>query len=350
MDIQSPRRPDHWQPDFEQLLRVLRRQPTDRPVLYELFMNYRLYVDAAGHEPTYYAPDQLGEVAMIAHGFANLGYDYFTPWRWSDFRFAKGDKHKAQSISQNEGGLIFDRASFEAYAWPDADAAAYVDTMKLAQLMPDGVKMVPSGPGGVLENTIDLVGFERLCFMILDEPDLAQDVFDAVGSCLLGYYRHCLAQDVVGAIMVNDDWGFKTQTMLSTEQMRRYVFPWHKKIVAAAHEAGRPAILHSCGYPGDIFEDIIQDMAYDAKHSYEDTIIPPEQAYERWGDRIAIMGGIDVDFLCRSSAQQIHNRARKLLAQTGASGGYALGSGNSIPEYIPRENYLAMVQAAWEGW
>jgi len=26
--------------------------------------------------------------------------------------------------------------------------------------------------------------------------------------------------------------------------------------------------------------------------------------------------------------------------------GYALGSGNSIPKYVPLENYLAMVRAA----
>ena len=27
-------------------------------------------------------------------------------------------------------------------------------------------------------------------------------------------------------------------------------------------------------------------------------------------------------------------------------GGYALGSGNSIPYYVPQENYLAMIAAA----
>lgn len=26
--------------------------------------------------------------------------------------------------------------------------------------------------------------------------------------------------------------------------------------------------------------------------------------------------------------------------------GYALGSGNSIPDYVPTENYLAMIRAA----
>ena len=51
--------------------------------------------------------------------------------------------------------------------------------------------------------------------------------------------------------------------------MRRLVFPWHKKIVEAAHSHGKPAVLHSCGYFQDIIEDVIEDMGYDGRHSYE---------------------------------------------------------------------------------
>ena len=57
-------------------------------------------------------------------------------------------------------------------------------------------------------------------------------------------------------------------------------------------------ILHSCGH----FERILDDMAaigIDGRHSYEDMILPVEEAYERYRDRFAIIGGIDVDFVCR---------------------------------------------------
>ena len=70
-----------------------------------------------------------------------------------------------------------------------------------------------------------------------------------------------------------------------------------------------------------------------------------QQAYEKWGSRIAILGGIDVDFLCRAPLSAIRQRSRALLEQT-ACRGYALGSGNSIPEYVPDENYFAMIEPA----
>jgi uroporphyrinogen decarboxylase len=71
-------------------------------------------------------------------------------------------------------------------------------------------------------------------------------------------------------------------------------------------------------------DDIIDKMKYDAKHSFEDTIEPVEDAYERWGNRIAILGGIDLDFLCRSTPDEIRHRCTKMLARAAKKGGYAL--------------------------
>ncbi len=206
------------------------------------------------------------------------------------------------------------------------------------------MKFIVSGPGGLLENVIDLVGFENLCFMIYEDEDLVKAIFDSVGSRLLRFYEICSSLVPVGALIVNDDWGFKTQTILSPETLRQFVFPWHKKMVEAIHENGKYAILHSCGNLSAVIDDVVDDMKYDAKHSYEDTILPVEQAYELWHSRIAILGGIDMDFLVRSSPELIRERSEKILMQT-QSFAYALGSGNSIPAYVPIENYKSMISA-----
>jgi uroporphyrinogen decarboxylase len=150
----------------------------------------------------------------------------------------------------------------------------------------------------------------------------------------------------VGACISNDDWGFKTQTLLSVADLRRYVFPWHVKIVEAIHAAGKPAILHSCGEAREIMDDIITRMRYDGKHSYEDVIMPVEEAYDRWAGRIAILGGIDVDFIVRSEPREIFKRSRAMLERAAARGGFALGTGNSVPEYIGDEKFFAMTRAA----
>ena len=93
-------------------------------------------------------------------------------------------------------------------------------------------------------------------------------------------------------------------------------------------------------------DDLIDDLKFDGKHSYEDKILPVEQAYEKWADRIAILCGMDLDFICRSAPAAITQRSREMLKRAESRGGYALGTGNSVPEYVPQENYLAMIEAA----
>ena len=51
-----------------------------------------------------------------------------------------------------------------------------------------------------------------------------------------------------------------------------------------------------------------------------------------------------MDFLVRASVEEIRERSLNLLKLT-SKGGYALGSGNSIPEYIPFEKYRSMTES-----
>jgi len=179
--------------------------------------------------------------------------------------------------------------------------------------------------------------------LLYDDPQLAADIFENVGERLVRYYRQCVQYKTVGACISNDDWGFKTQTMLSLEHMRKYVFPWHKLIVETIHSAGQPAILHSCGYAEDIMDDMINNMRYDGKHSFEDNIMPVEKAYVKWGRKIAILGGIDLDFVCRASVEAIRKRANAMLGLASKNGGYALGTGNSVPEFVDDDKYFALI-------
>lgn len=332
------------EPDFEDLLAVLQRQTPKRATLYELFLNDELYGILAG-DTAANAPEHLAGTARTIAAMRNAGYDYI-PGGIPGFHFDTGTRTHANTYSLNDGAVIGDRKSFDAYDWPDVARTNHAQLDEVAPLLPAGMKILAMGPGGVLENAISLVGYESLCIMIIDDEQLAFDIFEAIGSRLVAYYTKAVTYDSVGGIVGNDDWGFKSQTMLSPADMRRFVFPWHRDLVAAAHAAGKPAIQHSCGNRQQILDDICDDIQYDGVHSYEDTIQPVEDAYEQYGSRTAIIGGMDVDFMVRRSPEEIYERSTAMLDQTAGRGGYALGSGNSIAPYIPHINYYAMVQAA----
>lgn len=329
-------------PDFNNLLAVLRKKSPSRPTLFEFFLNDPLEQKLAGWECPPVGEIQQHQCRIEA--FARAGYDYTTLYA-SDFTFKHGELQKKSSISANDGYVIYDRPTFDSYVWEDPRAYYNGRLERLERYLPDGMKFIVYGPGGVLENIISLVGFDNLCYMLADDPELVGMVADKIGQALYDYYEQIVGYDCVGAIISNDDWGFNTQTMLSGADLRKYVFPWHKKFVQLAHSAGKPIILHSCGQLNAVMDDIIFDMQYDAKHSYEDKIEPVEQAYDRLKGKIAVLGGMDLDYVCRMPLEEVYNRSFAMLNKTGCCG-YALGTGNSIPTYVPDEQYFAMILSA----
>jgi len=359
------------EPDFDNLLAVLRREEPSRPTLFEFFLNGPLYErlvaaapvarNAVARNPAAQNPvaepaasaapvdgaatrPDLANALLLVEAFRAAGYDYATISP-PGCRFPAGDVDQIETRSLNEGAVIVDRASFEAYPWPDMAAGDYGLLDEVAAHLPPGMKLVVPGPMGVLENVIRLVGYDQLCYIIADDAGLAQAIFDGVGSRLVDYYERVVQHPAVGAVIGNDDWGFKTQTMLAPDDMRRFVFPWHARHVEVAHGAGVPAILHSCGNRREIWDDIVDDMGYDGVHSYEDAIQPVEEAYEAFGRRIAILGGIDVDFVIRETPEAVYERSAAMLDRAAGRGSFALGTGNSVPAYVPDDHYFAMIRA-----
>jgi uroporphyrinogen decarboxylase len=93
-------------------------------------------------------------------------------------------------------------------------------------------------------------------------------------------------------------------------------------------------------------EDLIEDVKIDGKHSFENAIIPIQDFQARFGRRIAVLGGLDVNILSTQSPEEVRKGTRHLIETCGSRGRFAIGSGNSIPSYVPVENYLAMVDEA----
>jgi uroporphyrinogen decarboxylase len=334
-------------PNFENMVALLRNEAPERPTLFEFSINLPLCKKLADNDVPVSTDHALYPDLTNIYAFRNAGFD-FCAIRLPDFYFPISDFAQKHTRSLNAGSQIKDRVSFENYQWPDPDMVDYSILDRLSPYVPEGMKLIVFSPDGILENAISLTGFDLLCMKIYEQPDLVQDIFNEVGSRLTGYYENCLRYDVIGAVFCNDDWGFRNQTMFSPDHLRTYIFPWYRRIVAAAHRAGKPAALHSCGQLEAVMDDIIDDMKFGGKHSWEDNILPVEEAYQKYGSRSAILGGIDVDFICRSAPEQVYKRSKNMVNVSRKSGGFALGTGNSVPEYVPDQNFYAMIQSVLE--
>ena len=243
-------------------------------------------------------------------------------------------------------GVISTWEDFERYPWPKVEEADFSAFEYLSKHLPEGMGLIVSHGGGVFEHLWGLMSYEGLCVASLENPELVQAVADRLGELMVGFYRQVLEIDRIIAVFPGDDLGFRTGTLLSPAALRRFILPWHKRFATIAHEHGLPYFLHSCGNMRQIMEDLIEDVKLDGKHSFEDAIIPIQDFQGLYGERIAVLGGMDIDLLGSGSAEAVREHAHFLLETCGRRGRFALGSGSSIASYIPLENYLAMVDEA----
>jgi uroporphyrinogen decarboxylase len=61
------------------------------------------------------------------------------------------------------------------------------------------------------------------------------------------------------------------------------------------------------------------------------------------GHRIALCGNIDLAYtLTRGTPEEVDAEVKERIRHVAPGGGYVLGSANSVPEYVPIENFNAM--------
>ena len=241
-------------------------------------------------------------------------------------------------------GPITNWEEFEQYEWPDPHAPGLMSEVEWwAEHLPGDMCLLAGGLGHFCEFLTWIMGYETLCFALYDQRDLVKVIADRLCEYFKVVNGRVLAVDRVEMIFPSDDMGFKGGTLISPDDTREFCLAGHKMTAQMAHDAGRPCILHSCGNLNEIIGDLIDDVGIDAKHSFEDTIEDVRDVKKTYGQKIALIGGIDVDFLCRADEQAIRKRVRETLDVCLDGGGYCLGSGNSVTNYIPLDNYLAMV-------
>lgn len=251
-------------------------------------------------------------------------------------------------------GVIQNRADFDKYPWDDLPRIWWETARPrfdaLVASLPSGMKCIGGVGNGVFEISEDLVGYETLCMLQYDDPELFAELYRKIGDLHVKLWQEFLPRygEHYVVCRVGDDLGFKTSTLLAPETLLEHVIPQYRRIIEVIHQAGKPHLQHSCGKIFPVMDAWIS-AGINVKHSNEDAIAQYDEWIARYGDRIGLFGGIDTDRLCRMKPDDVYAFVVEEGTRFRAKAkGYALGSGNSIPDYVPVEGYLAMIRAAKE--
>jgi uroporphyrinogen decarboxylase len=352
---------EHPTPDFDELVRILKglHEPErvhlaeleiDDEILQVIQENYlgKPWVDltAETHEPYY---------AQVVALFYRLGYDFVPihhwPIDWINHPFPKvrTTKDTAQlsrgqrNWVEENGGLISNWEEYELFPWdkikPDYSAFEIV-----SRALPNGMKIVVASV--FFEQVLHrMFGLEGIGYLLFDNPELVAKVFARWGQMVYDFYASLIVMPEVGGIFHGDDLGHRTGTFISPKILRQLVFPWLKKYAALAHQHGKPFWYHCCGnvYKNGVIEDIIEDVEIDAFQSFQDVILPVTEFKTHYGNRVAILGGVDTDKLARMDEVDLRKYINGILKECMKGGRYAIGAGSSITNFIPLSNYFILL-------
>jgi uroporphyrinogen decarboxylase len=241
-------------------------------------------------------------------------------------------------------GPITNWQEFAAYPWPDPAQAATRSLEWYEENLPDDMCVIVCGHlAHFLAYAMFLMGFETFCYALYDQRDLVQAIVQRLTDIFRVSLERMLRFERVKIVFGKDDMGYRAGTMIRPADLRAMFLPGHRLMATMSHEAGRPYLLHTDGDVGAIMDDLIADVGIDGKHAFEDTVEDVVDVKAQYGHRVALLGGIDVDFLTRADEAQIRRRVRHTLEKCMPGGGYCLGSGNSVTNYVPLRNYLTML-------
>jgi uroporphyrinogen decarboxylase len=244
-------------------------------------------------------------------------------------------------------GVITTKEEFAAYPWPDPDNLDFSVLDEVGALLPPGMK-IGVVIGKVFTGVWFMMGMETFMLAYMDDPELIDMMYGKIVPLQQRVMEAAMDHPAVGCSFHADDLSGTNGPLVHPDHYRKYVFPCYKTMCDMAKAADKPFIYHSDGDISMIIEDLI-GLGIDGWHPVEKQAHDINEIKAKYGDRIALLGNIDLQYtLTKGTPQEVDEEVRTRIHDLAPGGGYCVSSGNSVPEYVPIDNYAAMLEATFK--
>ncbi len=258
---------------------------------------------------------------------------------------AEPDDLRERDWAPEGRGLVTTRDGLDRFPWPDPDDFDYSRFAELETLLRPGMRTV-AVLGKVFTSVWWLMGFEAFCLALVEDPGLVGALFERVGALQRQTLRRMLSFPSVGAVWMADDLAYSESLMVRPESLRRYLFPWYTLMQEDCQARGVPMVFHSDGRLDEVLDDVI-GCGFAGLNPIEPKAMDIVGLKRRIGHRICLIGNVDLGYtLTRGTPDEVRAEVRERIRALAPGGGYCVSSSNSIPEYVPFANFMAMRQAA----
>jgi len=188
-------------------------------------------------------------------------------------------------------------------------------------------------------------GMQHLLMDYVLDPELVHDLARIATDFDMAVIDMAIKMGV-DVIIVSGDLAGEETTLISPEHYREYIKPYHKKIVAYAHQKDLKIVKHSDGNIWSILDDFLE-VGFDGIHPIQPQCMDIGEVKEYLAGKACILGNIDCrNLLPFGTEEEVEQSVKETIEKVSQGGGYIITSSNSIHPACKPENYIAMVKAA----
>lgn len=213
----------------------------------------------------------------------------------------------------------------------------------LKKLKDEGTLINFAMPGGFDEIRC-LMGEENLCYAMVDEPEMIEDMLATFTSLVKEGLERTMEYVGVDLVHVHEDMAGISGPLIGPRHVKQYIAPYYKSVWETAKQGG--ATLFSQDSDGnmeaviDAFLETGLNCMYPAEPKAGMDIVKLRQKY---GTRVAFKGGID-KFALRGTIEDVKRELEYKMSAPVLGGGEIFALDHRIPNGVPIENYRFYVK------
>ncbi|MBQ8290452.1 MAG: uroporphyrinogen decarboxylase [Clostridia bacterium] len=207
-----------------------------------------------------------------------------------------------------------------------------------------GDKFCFAGIGfSMFERLWSYVGMEDALVYMITDPDFVHELLDKILEFNLKVID-IFNEYPFDGIYFGDDWGQQKGMIMGAPLWREFIKPRMKAMYERAKQGGKFILQHSCGDIEEIFPDLIE-IGLDCYQTVQPEIYDLRGIKERYGDRLCFWGTISTQqALPNLPPEEIKRIIDATVAIMRRGGGYILAPTHAIPQDVPEENVIAMLE------
>ncbi len=349
----------------ERIGNILRRQPVDRIGFFEHFWSdTRKTWESQGHiQPEEDLATHFGFDMELYSPF-NLVADLdFEPQviEETDETILTRDgngallrRHKLHDATpEHVDFAVHDRATWEALAKPklipDARRIRFAEYRAAKERARAQGRFFAWSGVHAFELMKDLAGHVFMLQGMALDPDWVRDMVMTYARLSIALQEELFSREgLPDGIWYYEDMGFKAKPFMSPRMYREIMQPGHALTFDYAHSLGLPVIVHSCGYVEPLLPGMIA-AGMDALQVLEVKAgMDPVKLHAQFGDKIALIGGIDVRTLYTNDRAVIDAELEAKVPALKQGYNYVLHSDHSIPNTVEYDTFRYYIQRGLE--